>query len=106
MEVVSTKPVSVLQVKEELTKRNEGGELGYEQAQALEHADNTVTLTPAKHEKLVEELKKIDGMTEEAALKVGDVMPKHVSTLKALLMKEKIELSDGDLENVIKLTNK
>lgn len=106
MEVVSSKPVSVLYVKEELSKRNGDGELGYEQAQALEHAENTVTLTPAKQAKLVEDLKKVDGMTEEAALKVADIMPKHVSSLKALLLKEKVDLNEENLEAIVKMTSK
>jgi len=103
MNVISTKPVSVLQVKEELGKRSEDGELGYEQAQAFEHAGNLVTLTPDKHKKLMGELMKVEGMTEDTALKILDVMPKQVSTLRALLVKDRIELDDANLENIVKM---
>ncbi len=58
MDVVSTKPVSVSFVKEELLKRQEGGELSYEQSQALEHAENVSPHTQAKIDGLIKDLKK------------------------------------------------
>lgn len=105
MEVVSSKPVSVSFVKDELEERSKEGELGYEQAQALEHANKVCSIKQAKLSKLVDELKK-KKIPEESAVKIVDVMPTHISTLKALLLREKVEMSDEDLEGIIKILKK
>ena len=107
MENKKTEPVSESVVKSELEKRkNEEEELAYEQAQALEHAEKYIELTPAKMKKLIEDIRKNEKIPLDTAIKIAELMPKHVSTLKAILIKDKVELSDDELTAVIKLTAK
>ena len=107
MKIDSSRPVPLTDVKEILREREkEEGELAYEQAQSLENADKFAESTPAKAKKLISEIEKGGKIPLETAVKIVDIMPKHVSTLKAILIKDKVELSDGELEAVIKLLNK
>ena len=107
MENKKTEPVSESVVKTELEKRkSDEEELAYEQAQALEHAERYIELTPAKMKKLIEDIRKNDKVPVETAIKIAELMPKHVSTLKAILIKDKVELSDEELNAIIALTAK
>jgi len=107
MENEKTEPVSESEVKAELSKRQKDEEeRAYEQAQALEHADKYIELTPAKMKKLIEDIRKNEKIPLDTAIKIAEIMPKHVSTLKAILIKDKVELSDEELNAVIKLTAK
>ncbi len=106
MKIDSSKPVPLSEVKEILKKREKEEELAYEQAQSLENADKFANSTPAKTKKLISEIEKDGKIPSETAVKIVDIMPKHVSTLKAILIKDKVELSDEELEAIIKLLKK
>ncbi len=107
METKKTEVVSEADVKAALSKRkNDDEELAYEQAEALEHAENCIELTPAKMKKLIEDIRKNEKIPLETAIKIGEIMPKHVATLKAILIKDRVELTDEELSAVIKLTAK
>ncbi len=103
MDIQESEPVSMLFIKKELSGREKEGELGYEQAQALEHARNLCTLTPAKLENIRKKLFEFDSLNEETIIKITDVMPSEASTLKAILLKDRIELDDSAIEEIIKL---
>lgn len=106
MEVKSSEAVPESEVKNLLKKRKDEEELEYERAQALEHADKFVKSKPTTIKKLVEELRKNEKIPLETAIKIADIMPKRVSTLKAILIKDKVELSDEELDGIVKLTAK
>ncbi|MBD3210435.1 RNA polymerase Rpb4 family protein [Candidatus Micrarchaeota archaeon] len=102
MEVKSSKPVTLSKVKETLEKREKESELGYEQSQALEHAQKFSDIDGKKGEKLVEKLTQNEKIPEEAALKIIDIMPKTPATLQSILARDKIELTEEELEAVLK----
>jgi DNA-directed RNA polymerase subunit F len=103
MEIKDSKPVSMLEVKEELAEREKEGELGYEQAQALEHSQALCTMTVAKFEKLKAKLSEYESLNDEMAIKILEVIPQDPSTLKAILLKDRIELEDSTVEEIVKL---
>lgn len=102
MNIISSKPVPVSFVKETLTERKGEGELGYEQAQALEHAEKFSTMPESKMEKLMEELKGVN-VPDETAIKIIDVAPQHAATLRAILIKDKVELDEAQVDGILKL---
>ncbi|NYZ77620.1 DNA-directed RNA polymerase subunit F [Candidatus Micrarchaeota archaeon] len=106
MEVKSSEPIAEAEIKNILGKRKETEELAYEQAQVLEHAERFAEAAPAKARKLVEEIRKNEKIPAETAMKIVDTMPKRIPTLKAILIKEKVELSDEELDAVLKLITK
>lgn len=104
MDAVSSKPVTIAYVKSVLSKRKKDGELEYEQLQALEHAEKFAKLEIKEAEKLVIDIvEKNSKINEETAIKIVDLMPKKRETLNAILLKDKIELSEEENNEILKL---
>jgi DNA-directed RNA polymerase subunit F len=102
MDVKHSKPVTVCEAKDILAKRKEEqAELGYEQNQALEHSERFAKLDADKARKIVEKIAK-GKISEELAVKIVDVHPATVASLKAITSKDKIELSDEDAEKILR----
>jgi DNA-directed RNA polymerase subunit F len=102
MEVKSSKPVTVSEAKEILAKRKEDGELGYEQSQALDNCEKFAKHDSEKARKLVEAINKGGKINHETAIKIVDVGPDNPSTVRAILLKDRIELSEEEINNIIK----
>jgi len=102
MEIKSSKPVTISTAKEILTKRKEDGELGYEQNQALENSERFAAADEKKAKAIVEALGDMEKMTPELAAKIVDVSPKSVATLRAILVKDRVELSEDEANAILK----
>lgn len=104
MNVLKVEPISAAQARELLEKRKKDGELNYEQETALEHCEKTISLTSKKAEEKVNLLlEKNKKLLPETAIKLVDIQPKSASTLKAILLKDKIELSEEEVSELMKL---
>jgi len=104
MRIVSSRPIPMAEVLEVLAQRKKGGEeLGYEQANALEHAESFTGCDRKKAEAVLKKVKaaspKID---DETAVKIVDIMPKTEETLRAILLKNRIEISDAEMKDIMK----
>jgi DNA-directed RNA polymerase subunit F len=102
MEIKSSKPVSVSQANEILSKRKEDGELGYEQSQALENSEKFAKHDEAKAKRIVEAILETGKVSHELAVKIVDILPDSPNTLKAILVKDKVELSDDEIAKILK----
>jgi len=102
MDIKSTKPASVSEAKDILAKRKEQGELGYEQAQALENAERFAPAEGKKVQKTVESIAKGGKISEELAVKIIDVHPDNPATLRAILVKERVDISDEEASSILK----
>lgn len=104
MDIVSSKPVTVSEAKEMLVKRKEQSELEYEQNQALDHAEKLAKLEAKAAQKLVQEImKKNEKIGEELAVKLVDIKPKKAETLKTILIKDKVELTEEEVNAILAL---
>jgi len=104
MKIVSSKPIPMADVLGVLAERKKAGEeLGYEQANALEHSEAFAGADSKKAEAILKKVKaaspKID---DETAVKIVDIMPKTEETLKAILLKNKIEISMEEIKDIMK----
>lgn len=102
MKIKASKPATLSQVREILSERGEEGELGYEQSQALEHAEKYWKCDSKKTQKILGNLIKDGKLDEEIALKIIDILPSDPATLKAILAKDKVEMSEEELAAIIK----
>ena len=102
MDIKSSKPIAISEANEILTKRKEDGELGYEQAQAQESAEKFAKHTPEKARKIIQEIVAAGKVSEELAAKIVDISPDNPATLKAILVKDKVELSDDEIAKILK----
>jgi len=102
MDVKGSKPVTVAEARELLSERKELGELGYEQSQALEHAEKFTKFDTAKAKKAVSAIMKAGKVGEALAVKIVDICPENAATLKAILTKDKVELSEEEINDIIR----
>ena len=105
MEVTSSKPVTLSQVKDILEKRekDEIGEFGYEQQQTAEHAKKFVKHSSKEDEAMIKEIMKNKKINLETAIKIVDTLPKTTETLKTILLRDKIELTEEELNEIQKI---
>lgn len=103
MTVISSKPVSMAEAAELLTARGKESELGYEQKEALAHAERFSKSSAKEAATLIKDLMKNKKLTLESAIKLVDIRPKKPDTVRAIILREKIDLSDDDIAEVLKL---
>jgi DNA-directed RNA polymerase subunit F len=101
MEIKSTRPASIAEAKDILEKRSKESELGYEQFQALEHGEKFAG-EPEAIKKLISALTKHEKITEELAIKLIDISPSDPSTVKSILVKDRVELSEEEINQILK----
>ncbi len=107
MKIKSSRPISITEAHAILTERkDEGSELGYEQAQAIEYTDKFTTATKDKVEKVAEKISKNEKLGPEMAMKIVDVRPASISTLRAIISKDRIDLSEEEAKEVLEIVSK
>lgn len=96
------RPVSIPEVRALLEKEQAGREeLAYEQKLALEHAAVFTRIPPEKVDGLVEELRAVTKITEWHRRKIVDIAPTHADDVRAIFVKDRISLDDGEIEKIL-----
>ncbi|MEM3399479.1 MAG: RNA polymerase Rpb4 family protein [Candidatus Micrarchaeia archaeon] len=105
-EMIKIKPVSLGTVAEILGEREKEGELGFEQQTTLEYAKKFTKLEKEKREQLFNELKALERMSDDAAVKIVDVLPRNAEQVNAIFAKERYVLSQSEIEEVLRIVGK
>jgi len=100
--VLSVKPIPLVKVKDLLKELSKEGELTYEQSLTLKYVDKFSKLPRTKAEKLIEELMKFEGMNEETAIKITDLLPQNDEVL-SLVIGKNAKVSEEDKPKLLKL---
>lgn len=90
----------------ELLKKDAGEELSYEKRKALEHAEAFAKLSAKRAREMVEELKKLDNMNEEIAIKICDLMPKTKDEIRSIYAKERFTIGEKELNAILEIVSK
>lgn len=96
--------VSLPETLDILEERKKGGELGYEQELAYEHAKKFSAISIEKAKKLKGELTDL-GLSEKTAVKVVDVMPINEAQLRNVLIIEKKTVEEEMVKKILELVN-
>ena len=99
----NTSPVTLSEAKDVLQKRSEEGDFGYEQQTCLDYCKKFSKLEAKKAKQLVEKLMEHKKMKIETACKIADVLPDHRSQLVIICQKERVELSEAEIKEVLEL---
>jgi DNA-directed RNA polymerase subunit F len=100
------KYVSLAEVKNLLEKEEKNRELTYEQKLALEHAKHFAKIGVSKTKKMVDELLKLERISEPFAYKIIDILPMHPEEVRAIFAKERFTLEDSEVKKIIKIVEK
>jgi len=104
-EQISRKPIALIEVKEMLKARKKEKELTYEQDQAVKYASTFAKLTSKQSGKLFKELMELETINEKLAIKICDLLPAELETMK--LVPDKSEgVSEEDLKQAFELVSK
>ncbi|MDZ4256048.1 MAG: RNA polymerase Rpb4 family protein, partial [archaeon] len=86
-ETLEKHPISLAHVKDLLESRESTKEASYEQNQTLEYVTKFAKLKKEDAEGLYNNLMNIEGMNEDAAVKIVDFLPEDAEALKLILPK-------------------
>ena len=99
--------MTLAEVKEALDeirlKRADEEELGYELRRAIRHAELFARGTAEESRRMVEELTKLEKMTQEIAVKIADIRPITKDELRAIYAKERFTLSEEELNGILEI---
>lgn len=101
----SSRELPLPEVLEMLEERKKGGELGYEQQLAYEHAKKFSAISAKSAEKMEEELLALE-ISRKLAVKIVDIMPLNADQLKQVVMIEKKPLPEETLRAVMEAVEK
>jgi len=106
-EINEVKPVSISEVKSILKKiEKDREELLYEQKIALEHAHKFAKLPVKSTKDLINELLNLEFLKEIHAYKIADILPLTDDDIKTLFAKERINLSDKEVKQILDIVKK
>lgn len=100
MNIISSKPVTLEEASEILETREKEGALEYEQQQSLEYLKK---FAKKKEKESVKEIMKNKKVPLETAVKLADISPKMSNTVRAILVKDKLDLSEDEIAEIIKI---
>ncbi len=103
--IVKEELLTLAEVKEILDQiklsRADEEELGYELRRAMRHAEIFAKGSAEESKRIVEELMKLEKMTQEIAIKIADIRPKTKDELRAIYAKERFTLSEEELDRIL-----
>jgi DNA-directed RNA polymerase subunit F len=103
---MAEKYVALADVKAMLVSESENKELVAAQRSALEHSLAMASLSADDIEALTAELRALKFMTDYAAYKIGDILPKYPEDVRAIFAKERVNLSADDVKQIIEIVGK
>jgi DNA-directed RNA polymerase subunit F len=98
--------ISLADVKIMLEAESEKRELGNAQKSALGHSLAMVTLSADDIKALTAEVRALSFVTDYAANKIGDILPKYPEDVRAIFAKERVNLSAEDVKQIIEIVGK
>ena len=89
-----------------LAAESDKKELVAAQRSALEHSQALSSLSAGDVDALTAEIRELSFMTEYAAYKIGDVLPRYPEDVRAIFAKERVNLSADDIKRIIEIVGK
>jgi len=100
------KMVTLAEVKDILSERQNNGELTAEQKLALDHAQKFSRVDSKKAKKLVKELTELGFVSEVNAVKIADILPSTADDVRLVFSKERASVEKKDIEKVLSVVEK
>jgi DNA-directed RNA polymerase subunit F len=76
------------------------------QKAALDHAQKVSTISLEDANKLIEEVSQIEEVTDAIAVKIADILPRYPEDVRAIFSKERINLSNEQINQIIDIVSK
>ncbi len=76
------------------------------QKAALDHAQKVSTISLEDANKIIEEVSQIEEVTDAIAVKIADILPRYPDDVRAIFSKERINLSNDQINQIIEIVEK
>ncbi len=103
---MSERYVTLAEVRELLTEESGKRELLTSQKAALEHAQTVSYLSVEDTQSIIEEVSRLDKVTDRIAIKIADILPKYPNDVRAIFYKERVELTADDIQEILDIVAK
>ncbi len=103
---LSERYVPLAEVRDLLAAAAEERELLASQNAALTHAQAVCTISLDDAQKLIEEVSKLDDVTDAIAVKIADLLPQYPEDVRAIFQKERINLEKDQIDQIISIVEK
>ncbi len=103
LKIINEKPLSLSSVKDSISKMEKAKELTYRGEKTKEYLANLPLLTAKEAEKFgkqIEELN-IPRLKDRHIVKILDILPKDIDSLRTLLSGETITIKEEDLKRIL-----
>jgi len=107
MEIIEQKPINISELKEKLEEiKKRDKELTFRGKKVDEYLKKVSKFT--KHKELKEDLSKLDipRLKERHIVKIIDILPKDIDSLRAILVGENLTLKQEDLTKIVNVVKK
>jgi DNA-directed RNA polymerase subunit F len=98
-----SKSISLAQAKDILQKRSKEADFGYEQQTSLDYVNQHCKLKLEDAAELEQKLDEIAQLSPESSSKVIDLLPEFKSTLNILLTKDRVGITDEQVDKILDL---
>jgi DNA-directed RNA polymerase subunit F len=102
--VLQEEPLTLSEVKEifvELMTPRSEEEFTYEFRRALDHVNTFAKLTASQSKQLVNELKSLEKMKAEIAVRIADIIPLSKDEVRSIYAKERFSLTEVELDEIL-----
>ena len=103
---MSERYVKLAEVKRLLLEESDKRELLTSQKAALDHAQAVSYLSVEDTQSIIEEVSKLDKVTDRIAIKIADILPKYPNDVRAIFYKERVELTADDIQEILDIVAK
>jgi DNA-directed RNA polymerase subunit F len=97
---------TIAEVKNLLEQDEKDGSTTYEKRLALEHAKQFTTLTNTKCKQLVNQLIKMERVSEFLAYKIVELLPQYPDEVRPIFAKERFTLEEAEIKQIIEIVKK
>ncbi|MGB9634979.1 MAG: RNA polymerase Rpb4 family protein [Candidatus Micrarchaeia archaeon] len=99
--ILNSKPVPLCDVLEMLVERENEGEIGFEQKNALEYARKHSHLSSSKAHEVIEKLLEKPYISRAMAVKIVDLLPRKESEIMLILQQERKDITPAQAKEVL-----
>jgi len=76
------------------------------QKAALDHAQKVANISLENANALIEEVSKIEDVSDAIAVKIADLLPEYPEDVRAIFSKERINLDSGTIDKITEIVEK
>ncbi|MBS3107453.1 hypothetical protein J4468_00915 [Candidatus Woesearchaeota archaeon] len=103
IKILEERPISMVEVKSALDKSKKDNELNFRALKASEYMNAFVKLKPKEYKELYDKIEAlaIPRLKDKHIIKILDIMPQEIESMKALFINDTVTVKQDDLKRIL-----